>query len=158
MSKVKIADVKTDMKRGVDHIGVTVCFVVHDGEGNVLLQKRSQGCRDERGTWDVGGGAVEFGENIVDAVKREVFEELKVKPLKVEYIITFDAHRTNHDGEKTHWIALGHAVQVDRSKVMIGEPHKIDELDWFTSINLPSPLHSQMQRLLNPAINLGIVK
>ena len=64
-----------DIKRGVDYIGVTVNFIIHDGKGNVLLQKRSQNCRDEQGRWDIGGGALEFGEKLEDAVRREVKED-----------------------------------------------------------------------------------
>ena len=158
MKRAVPADDQTDLRRGIDHIGVTVCFVVHDGKGNVLLQKRSQNCRDERGAWDVGGGAVEFGERIEDAVRREVAEELGTKPIKVEFLLAYDAHRANHEGQQTHWVALGHAVQVDRAEVKIGEPHKIDELGWFTSSDLPSPLHSHMYKTLEPAITLGIVK
>lgn len=61
---VKVADNKTDLKRGIYHIGVTINFLVHDGNGKLLLQKRSINCRDEHGKWDIGGGAVEFGETL----------------------------------------------------------------------------------------------
>jgi ADP-ribose pyrophosphatase YjhB (NUDIX family) len=158
MTNIIPADDSVDLRRGIDHIGVTVCFVVHDGKGKVLLQKRSQNCRDERGTWDIGGGAVEFGERIEDAVRREVQEELCTEPAKIEFLVTYDAHRTNHDGDQTHWVALGHAVQVDPEQIKIGEPHKVDEIGWFTSKNLPEPLHSHMRRTLDPAIELGIIQ
>src|ERR1035438_6477814 len=110
-----------DLKRGVDFIGVTVCFVVHDGKGNFLLQKRSQNCRDEQGTWDVGGGALEFGEDWGEAVVREVFEELGSKTLKVEFLKAYNAVRDNN-GTPTHWIALVHAVLVNSEDVKINEP------------------------------------
>lgn len=158
MTTIKPAIEAIDLRRGVDYIGVTVCFVVHDGYGNVLLQKRSQNCRDERGTWDVGGGAVEFGERIEEAVQREVTEELSTKPIKAEFLLAYDAHRINHENEQTHWVALGYAVQIDRSKVKIGEPNKIDEIGWFNSNNLPEPLHTHMRRTLDPAIKLGVIK
>ena len=61
MTKIKPAKTIIDLKRGVDYIGVTVNFLVHDGNGRILLQKRSKQCRDEQGRWDIGGGAVEFG-------------------------------------------------------------------------------------------------
>lgn len=155
---MKIADEHIDLRRGIDHIGVTVCFVVHDGKGRVLLQKRSQNTRDERGTWDVGGGAVEFGEYIEDAVRREIAEELQTDALKVEFLLAYEAHRTNHEGDATHWIALGHAVQVDPARVKIGEPHKIDEIGWFTTKTLPAPLHSHMHKTLEAAVAAGIIK
>jgi len=142
--------------RGVDYIGVTVTFVIHDGKGNFLLQKRSQNTRDEKGKWDVGGGALEFGEEWSDAVWREVEEEIGVKPLKVKFLKAFNALRENQ-GVKTHWIALVHAVQVDPSKVRINEPEKIDEIAWFTLDRLPSPLHSKIKESLGAAKFAGFI-
>ena len=73
---VDIADTRVDLRRGIDHIGISASFVIHDGTGNVLLQRRGPGARDENGNWDVGGGAIEFGESIDEAIRREVKEEL----------------------------------------------------------------------------------
>lgn len=153
---IEIASEKKDRRRGVDHIGISASFVVHDGRGNVLLQKRGPGARDERGKWDVGGGAIEFGESIDEAVRREINEELCVEPLNISFLNVYDAFR-DLDGAKTHWIAIMHAVQVDPSKVKIGEPEKIEELGWFKSTNLPSPLHSQFWKSYQVALNAGVV-
>lgn len=146
-----------DLKRGVDFIGVTVCFVVHDGKGNILLQKRSKNTRDEQGRWDIGGGAVEFGETLEEAVMREVEEELCVKTKMIEFMRAFEAHRDNN-GTPTHWIALSHAVQIDPEGVKIGEPDRIDEVGWFNSSNLPLPLHSMFEMSYSVAKERGIVK
>lgn len=154
---IKIADTHTDLRRGVDHIGISASFVVHDGKGNVLLQKRGPGARDENGRWDVGGGAIEFGESIDEAVKREIKEELCVEPIDIQFLTVYDAFR-EFDGIKTHWIAIMHAVQVDPSQVKIGEPEKIEALDWFKSDALPSPLHSQFWRSYQVALDMGIIK
>jgi len=143
--------------RGIDFIGVTVTFVVHDGEGNFLLQKRSQNTRDEQGRWDVGGGALEFGEDWNDAVIREVEEEIGVKPININFLEAFNALR-KHEGKDTHWVALVHAVKVDPGKVRINEPHKIDEIDWFTLDKLPSPLHSKINESLQAAKKAGFIK
>lgn len=123
----------------------------------MLLQKRGAGARDENGNWDVGGGAIEFGESIDEAVRREIKEELCVDPIDIQYLTTYDAFR-EFNGVKTHWIAIMHAVQVDPAKVKIGEPEKIDELGWFQSTNLPSPLHSQLWKSYQIALDMGIVK
>ena len=156
MNKVVVAGNEFDLRRGVDFIGVTVCFVVHDGNGNILLQKRGQGARDERGNWDIGGGAVEFGETLDEAVRREIREELLVDPVSVEFLAAYEAHRDN-SGVLTHWIALLHAVKVDPKKVRIGEPEKIEQIDWFTSDTLPSPLHSQFYKSFDIAKERGHV-
>jgi len=146
-----------DIKRGVDYIGISASFVVHDGQGRVLLQKRGQRARDENGKWDVGGGAIEFGESISEAVSREIFEELCVIPMSIDFLTVYDAFRVNKS-IKTHWVAIMHAVQVDPDKVKIGEPDKIDEIGWFTSKKLPSPLHSQFWKSYQVALDKGIVK
>ncbi len=151
------AEEKIDLKRGIDHIGVSVVAIVHDGKGNILLMKRGQKARDEHGRWDICGGALEFGESIDDAIKREVQEELCAKPFSIQFLTAYDAHRF-HNGTQTHWIALVHSVQVKPEDVKIGEPHKIDEISWFTSENLPDPLHSQFPKSFDVALAAGIIK
>ena len=154
---IKVANDKVDLRRGIDHIGISASFIIHDGNGRILLQKRGQAARDEQGNWDVGGGAIEFGESITDAVKREIFEELLTRPLEIKFLTVYDAFR-EFNGKLTHWIAVMHAVRVDPKKVSIGEPHKIDEIGWFTSDKLPSPLHSQFWKSYEIAQKEGIAK
>jgi 8-oxo-dGTP pyrophosphatase MutT (NUDIX family) len=88
-----------DLRRGIDHIGVSASFVIHDGQGRVLLQKRGAKARDEQGRWDVGGGAIEFGESTEDAVRREMGEELCTTPVDIQFLTVYDAHR-EHEGDK----------------------------------------------------------
>ena len=156
--KTRVASQKIDLKRGIDHIGVSACAVIYDDEGRILLMKRGPQARDEQGAWDICGGAIEFGESIDEAVRREVVEELCAEPIDIEFLTSYDAHRVHTDGSPTHWIALAHAVKVDPTKVKIGEPHKIAEIGWFHSHELPSPLHSQFQKNYQPALLRGIVK
>ncbi len=157
MNKVTVADEAVDLRRGVDHIGVAVCMVVHDGKGNVLLMQRGPKARDEQGKWDICGGAIEFGESVDAAVRREILEELCTKPIEIQFITAYDAHR-EHNGDKTHWVQLMHIVKVDPMTVKIGEPHKISQVGWFNSSNLPEPLHSQFDKSFTPAKAAGIVK
>ena len=154
---IDIAGEQKDLKRGIDYIGVSASFVVHDGQGSVLLQKRGPGARDENGNWDVGGGAIEFGESIDEAVKREIREELCVEPIDIQFLTLYDAFR-ELNGTNTHWVAIMHAVQVDPAQVKIGEPDKIEELGWFKSTDLPSPLHSQFWKSYQVALDKGIVQ
>lgn len=145
-----------DTRRGIDHIGVSACALVHDGKGNVLLMKRGANARDEHGRWDIMGGAIELGESIDHTLHRELYEELKTKPLEVLFLSAYDAHR-EYQGQKTHWIALLHAIRVKPDTVSLGEPDKFDEIGWFTSKNLPAPLHSQFHKALQAAQAAGII-
>lgn len=128
-------------KRGVDFIGVTCVFFCHDGQGRVLMHKRSNNCRDEQGRWDCGGGSMEFGETFEQAVRREVFEEYCVEPDEVVTVEARNVLRDNH-GTSTHWIAVIHAVKVNPEDVRIGEPEKIDEIGWFSPMEFPANRHS----------------
>lgn len=131
------------MKKGVDYIGVTICFFCHDGKGNLLLQKRNKNCRDEQNTWDVGGGSVEFGETFEEAVRRELQEELCVTPIQLQYAGTNNVLRKNN-GVQTHWVAIVYGALIDPTQPKIGDTYRIDELKWFPKDKLPSPLHSML--------------
>jgi 8-oxo-dGTP diphosphatase len=146
-----------DLKKGIDNIGVSVRFIVHDGIGKILLQKRGPGSRDERGNWEAGGGAVEFGESLEAAVRRELKEELLAVPLEIQFITAYEVHR-KHQGQITHWIALIHSVKVEPSTVAIGEPENIAEIGWFNLATLPHPLHTQFNKTLKIAQDSGLIK
>ncbi len=131
------------MKKGEDFIGTGVIYLCHDDKGNFLLHKRGENARDENGRWDIGGGALEFGEKADETLKREIKEEYGADVLSYEFLGFRDVHREK-GGKPTHWIALDFKVLVDPDKVKNGEPHKFDEFGWFSFEKLPSPLHSQL--------------
>jgi 8-oxo-dGTP diphosphatase len=135
------------MRKGMDYTGVGVVFFCHDGEGNFLMSKRSNACRDEYERWDIGAGALEFGHTIEDTLQREIKEEYCSRVIDYEFLGFRDVHR-EHNGQKTHWVALDFKVQIDRRIVMNGEPHKFDEIAWYTIDSLPEPLHTQLPTFL----------
>ncbi len=146
-----------DLKRGVDFIGVTCVFVCHDGQGNILLHKRSQNCRDEQGKWDNGAGSLEFGETIEDGVRREVREEYGVEAEEVRFVLARSVLRENN-GTPTHWIALLHVVKVPRDQVKMNDPEYMDEIGWFTLETMPENVHSQLWtqfELVKPFLSPG---
>lgn len=133
--------------KGVDFIGVCVVYFCHDGKGNFIMAKRSTNTRDEHGMWDIGGGGLEFDQSVEEAIKKEIKEEYCTDVLEYEFLGFRDVHRT-HNAKKTHWIALDFKVLVDPSKVANGEPHKFDEIAWFTLDKLPENIHSQIPTFL----------
>lgn len=130
------------MKKGVDYPAVTISFMCHDGKGNWFLAKRSQNCRDEQGRWDFGGGGLDLHETVEGTLRKEIKEEMCADVLSFEFLGYRDVFR-EHEGVKTHWLQLIFIVLVDREQVRNGEPHKFDEIGWFTLNNLPEPAHSQ---------------
>lgn len=131
------------MKKGEDYTGIAVVYCCHDGQGSYLFQKRGEQCRDEHGRWDIGGGGLDFGDTIEATLHKEIAEEYCTDVLQYEFLGYRDVHRM-HNGKSTHWVALDFKVLVDRMKVANGEPHKFDEIGWFTQDTIPTPLHSQL--------------
>jgi len=130
-----------NLKPGVHYIGISTPFYCHNEECLFVLHKRSKNCRDEQGRWDFGSGQLEFGEDPLDGVLREVFEEYGVKGEIVGSIPAHSILRENQ-GVKTHWLAVPFFVKVDISQVRNGDPDKIEEISFFSLDNLPSPLHT----------------
>lgn len=131
------------MKKGLDYIGVAVCFMCHDGNGNYLFTRRGPKARDEHGKWEVPAGGVEVGESIEEALRRELKEELCVEPKVVTYVGFEQFIKTIDEGTR-HWITFTYLVEVDPKEVQIGEPEVCDELLWTTFDALPEPMHPAM--------------
>jgi len=69
--------------------------VIFDGE-SVLLAKRGQ--EPAKGTWSLPGGAVELGEKLIDALRREIREEIGIEIQVGGLIRVLD--RIHHDEER----------------------------------------------------------
>lgn len=129
------------MKPGSDYVGIVTPFYCHDGDGNIVMQKRGEKARDEHGRWDPGSGKLEKGLTLKENVKKEVREEYNCECEIQESLPPHGIFR-EQNGEKTHWLAIPFFVRVDRDEVENGEPHKFDEIKWFPIENLPENLHT----------------
>ena len=67
-----------------------VHVLVSDKKGRLLLQKRSRNKDVVPGKWDTSvGGHVNPAEDILDAAKREMKEELGISDCRLEYLYTY---------------------------------------------------------------------
>ncbi|WP_020207941.1 Nudix family hydrolase [Gilvimarinus chinensis] len=72
---------------------------ITDGNGNILLAKRPEHAH-QGGLWEFPGGKVEPGETLLQALDRELYEELDIRVLSAEPVIEII-----HDyGDKTVWL------------------------------------------------------
>ena len=136
------------LKKGVDFVGVSIIYFCHDGQGNFVMAKRGKNTRDEHGRWDIGGGGLEFEDTVEETIRKEIKEEYCTDVLDFEFLGYRDVHREN-EGKLTHWIGLDFKVLIDPKKVKNGEPHKFDEIGWFTLDTVPENSHSQFPNFLN---------
>ena len=135
------------MTPGIDYIGISVSFFCHDGEGNFVLSKRSEACRDEHHAWECGGGELAYGEDPRHGVLREVREEYGVEGIIQREFPPVSIHRM-HNGRATHWVTIPFVIRVPREGVLRGDPVAMAEIAWFRMDNLPKPLHTGMQKIL----------
>ena len=76
---------------------------------------------------------------------REVKEEYDCDGVILAQIPPISIFR-KQNGIDTHWLALPFIIQVDPDQVKNNEPAKIEQLGWFTLGNLPTPLHSALNK------------
>ncbi len=126
------------MKPGVDYIGVSVGAFILNDKGEVLLLKRSQNAKNEKGKWEAPGGAVEFGETLENAIRREMKEELGID---IDIIKQFPAKSEILIADKQHWVPTTFLVKVAKGSTPKNvEPDKHDAIGWFAVDSFPTPL------------------
>ena len=131
------------MIKGVDYTGLAVVCFCHDGNGNYVVEQRSDKCRDEHFTWGpVGSGGVDRGERLEDTVRHEIREECGATALEIEFLGFREVFRGRND-QQTHWVFFDYKVRIDPSEVRITEPEKCLEQRWVTIDAIPEPKHSQ---------------
>lgn len=101
------------------HVAVGVIF---DGSGNILIAKRPDSAH-QGGLWEFPGGKVDAGENIHQALVRELKEELAIKVtasepliqirhhyvdksvlLDVQKVMSFEGEPTGNEGQPIRWV------------------------------------------------------
>jgi mutator protein MutT len=126
------------MKTGIDYIGVAVGVFIINDEGKVFLTKQSTKAINERGTWEIPGGKVHFGETLQKAAKREAKEEYGID---IELTEQFLAQNHLISEEKQHWVPTTFLCKIiGNKKPRVMEPDRCDEIGWFSFDKLPSPL------------------
>ena len=115
-----------------------VSAVIFDGDGRVLLQQRTDNDR-----WGLPGGAIEFGESILEAWHREVMEETGLT-IEVERLIGVYSHPDHHqiitypDGNVLHFVSTCFAARPTGGTLTLGD--ETSGLAWFAPPAWPPEL------------------
>ncbi|MBI5842512.1 MAG: NUDIX domain-containing protein [Chloroflexi bacterium] len=127
-------------------VGATV-FVL-DGKGRLLLLKRA-----DNQCWGPPGGAVEPGEVVEEAAKRETLEEtgLEVGEMSLFGVFSGDDQFYRYpNGDEVHNVTITYLAQVPGGKVCLSPEHT--EWKYFALDEIPSqispPIVPILQRLL----------
>ncbi len=120
--------------KGKDYIGVGGGVLILNDKNEALLMKRGKNTRNEVGWWSKPGGGVRYGENAIDAMVREMKEELDILIDIWGYL-----PHTDHilSKEQQHWASFNFIASVKQGKPKNMEPSKCEEIGWFALDALP---------------------
>lgn len=108
-------------------VGASQKAIIFNKKGKFLTIRRTSTAPARPNTWDFPGGDLEFGEDAMESILREIKEEtgLKVKNLK-----PFDVEsHVNNDGD--FWVTIGYTALAVSEKVVLSFEH--DEFRWVTN-------------------------
>ena len=126
---------------------VGVGVLVWEG-GNVLLGLRrgSHGA----GTWSPPGGHLEFGEEPIDCLRRETFEEAGISIKDVEFAgVTNDIFAE----EGKHYVTLFYRAHLASGTPRVCEPEKCDMWQWWPWDNLPENLFLPLRHFVEQKLS-----
>lgn len=85
----------------------------------VLILKRTDNNRIGGGTWEFAGGKLEFGEDLIAGLKREILEEtgLEVTVDRLLFATTFQTH------EYRQVVIINYLCKSNTDKVILSEEH-----------------------------------
>lgn len=120
------------MKKVIERpkIGVNV-FVFKNNK--ILLGKRIG--KVGYGTWCLPGGHFEWGESLVEAAKRELFEETGLKAKKLEFL-----HLINDPLDSTHYVHINFLAKDWKGKPKVVEIDKFEKWLWFNIDEIPKEI------------------
>ena len=125
-------------KIGHDRVIMVGAGVFIYKDGKVLLQKRK-----DNHCWGLHGGAVDIGEKVEDAAKRELYEETGLTANSLELLGVFSGENmmyTYPNGDEVCIVSIIYICR-DFSGEMLPETDETSELKWFDINNLPKDIN-----------------
>jgi 8-oxo-dGTP diphosphatase len=129
---------------------VGVGAVIHDG-GRILLVRRAK--EPSRGLWTFPGGAVELGEPVKLAVRREVREETGLEIEVERVLLVIDRiDRDEEDRVRYHYIIVDYLARAVGGSLQAGDD--VDGVLWASladldGLDLTEPAGDIARRLLS---------
>ena len=143
----------SDIRKKVGHDPVFMpavgCIIIKDGK--ILLQKRT-----DNGTWAVHGGALDLGETYIEALNRELKEEINITPINPIAINTYsgeDMHFFYPNKDEVYVVAVMYLAE-DYEGELKPDMVEVSELKWFDIDEIPENINKTDIHSIYDAIEL----
>ena len=125
------------------------CVIIKNGK--ILLQKRT-----DNGAWAEHGGALDLGETYLDALNRELKEEINVTPINPIQVNTYsgeEMHFFYPNQDEVYVVSVVYLVENYEGELK-ADLEEVSELQWFDIDNMPSNIHKPDVHSIKDAIEL----
>lgn len=127
--------------KGLWHKEVEVWIV--NEEGKILIQKRSEIKKQAPNKYSITAGHVENGENVEDAMVREIEEEIGIKCKKEELKLILIAKHRSYRGDNNAF-RYGYFLKTDKKiSDFIKQEEEVSELKYITIEELKEVVEKQ---------------
>ena len=109
----------------MDPVLITQKIIILNSEGKILSIRRSK-TDNAAFAWDLPGGLIDKGENLVDAILREVKEEVYIEISKPEILDVF----ASTSAVNGYFVCIGYKAQALSADVKLSWEH--DQYEWLT--------------------------
>lgn len=110
----------------MEKIGVSQKAIILNKEGKFLVLRRSKTASAKPLSWDLPGGVLDFGEDPVKGIIREIKEETGITIKKIE---PFDIE-ARIAPNKEFWVTIAYKTQCGSQDVKLSFEH--DEFRWLS--------------------------
>lgn len=119
---------------------IIVDALLYNQDGHIFAQKRSANRLKHPNCWDLIGGHLEPNESLVDALKREIVEEIGTEMFEIEElldIVDYEAEANSlKPGEQVSERLFQFLVRLEGNPQIILEKDKVTEYRWFSMENV----------------------
>ena len=123
-----------EMRKYVGHapiMAVAAMGILYNEQRGILLERRS-----DTGEWCTPGGAIELGESLEDALKREIKEETNLEFINPKlFDIKANVHMIYPNGDEVYYTDIVYEINEFWGELKHDEESK--ELRFFSLNNLP---------------------
>ena len=102
-------------------------LVLYGKEGRMLLQKRTLDAPTFPGIWGFFGGGIEKGESPLEALKREIYEELEYEVRSPEFLFEQEYRHENPPRELKRFVFI---EEYDPARELV--LHEGERMGWHT--------------------------